>query len=72
MNPINLLNKWFVSIMLALIPLVASAAIPEWEIIPSESSLSFTATQNGAPVKGQFKNLLVRFLLTPVIIKPAR
>lgn len=31
------------------------AAVPTWQIIPSESSLSFTATQNNAPVSGEFK-----------------
>jgi polyisoprenoid-binding protein YceI len=28
---------------------------PTWNIIPTESTLSFTATQNNAPVSGQFK-----------------
>ena len=31
------------------------AAPPEWEMIPTESQLSFTATQNGSPVSGEFK-----------------
>lgn len=31
------------------------AAVPTWQIVPAESSLKFTATQNGAPVSGQFK-----------------
>lgn len=31
------------------------AAVPTWQIIPSESSLTFTATQNNAPVSGEFK-----------------
>ncbi len=30
-------------------------SVPEWTIKPAESSLTFTATQNGAPVSGQFK-----------------
>jgi polyisoprenoid-binding protein YceI len=32
------------------------AAVPTWQIVPNESSLTFTATQNGAPVTGKFKN----------------
>lgn len=28
---------------------------PVWKIVPEKSSLSFAATQNGAPVKGEFK-----------------
>lgn len=32
------------------------ATPPQWEMIPKESQLSFTATQNGSPVNGEFKN----------------
>lgn len=35
-------------------PLVAFADVPSWKIIPNESTLTFTATQNGAPVTGKF------------------
>lgn len=31
------------------------ATVPTWTIVPAKSSLSFTATQNNAPVTGQFK-----------------
>lgn len=42
---------------LFLLPILASlAAVPAWQIIPNESSLTFTATQNGAPVTGEFKD----------------
>ncbi|ERH41466.1 hypothetical protein N751_17020 [Legionella pneumophila str. Leg01/11] len=44
-----------VSGLLVLTPLVTEAAVPQWQIIPEESQLTFTATQNGAPVSGQFK-----------------
>lgn len=30
------------------------AAIPSWAIIPEQSSVTFTATQNNAPIKGKF------------------
>ncbi|WP_065235658.1 YceI family protein [Legionella waltersii] len=33
-----------------------AAEVPLWKIIPDESSLSFTATQNNAPVTGTFKS----------------
>lgn len=46
--------KWFIFLFL-FIPLVAYPAIPTWQIIPSESSISFTGTQNGAPASGSFK-----------------
>lgn len=41
-------------ILLILLPVVSLAAVPSWKIIPDESSLTFTATQNGAPVTGKF------------------
>lgn len=53
MNKINL-NK--ITFVFLLFPLVAFAEVPAWEIIPNESSLTFTATQNGAPVTGKFKD----------------
>lgn len=36
-------------------PLIASAAVPTWEIIPQESKLTFTGIMNGSPVTGEFK-----------------
>lgn len=48
------INKWF-ALCLVFIPFWVKAAVPTWEIIPEKSSLMFTATQNGAPVSGQFK-----------------
>ena len=35
--------------------LTPAAAASVWKIVPDKSSLMFTATQNGAPVKGDFK-----------------
>lgn len=37
-----------------LLPLVAFAEVPSWKIVPDQSSLTFTAIQNGAPVTGTF------------------
>jgi len=53
MNKINLKK---VIIIFLLSPLVAFANVPSWTIVPNESTLTFTATQNGAPVTGQFTN----------------
>lgn len=47
------LKKWLFSSLL-LLPLIAMADVPSWKIVPNESSLSFTATQNDAPVTGKF------------------
>jgi polyisoprenoid-binding protein YceI len=40
---------------LALLPILCQAEVANWEIVPKESTISFTATQNNAPVTGQFK-----------------
>lgn len=48
------LLKWIFT-FLVLLPGICIAAVPVWQIVPNESSLAFTATQNGAPVTGQFK-----------------
>jgi polyisoprenoid-binding protein YceI len=42
-------------ILLALLPAICMATVPAWKIVPNESSLTFSATQNDAPVTGQFK-----------------
>jgi polyisoprenoid-binding protein YceI len=39
-----------------LLPVLAFAQATAWKIVPGESSLTFTATQNGAPVTGTFTN----------------
>lgn len=41
--------------LLALLPAICIAAAPSWQIVPNDSTLTFTATQNGAPVTGKFK-----------------
>jgi len=50
------LKKYLLGLILLFIPTILMAAVPDWKIIPKESSLKFTATQNGAPVSGQFKS----------------
>lgn len=41
--------------ILTIFPLISTADVANWEIVPKESSIHFTATQNGAPVSGKFK-----------------
>jgi len=52
-------------IALAIAPALVRAAIPEWQILPSQSSLSFTGTQNGAPVSGEFKRFTGEISVDP-------
>ncbi len=47
--------RWGIFLLLVAISILAKATPPEWQIDPSQSTLSFTATQNDAPVTGQFK-----------------
>ncbi|RAP35714.1 polyisoprenoid-binding protein [Legionella quinlivanii] len=54
---------------LAMIPLSVKAAPPSWEIVPAESQLIFTATQNGAPVSGEFKHFSGTILVDPADLK---
>lgn len=43
-------------LMLALFfPIISQAAATAWQIVPSKSSLTFTATQNNSSVSGEFK-----------------
>lgn len=53
-----MIQSWFLKTLriffLFLLPIIAHAAIPVWQIIPNASSLTFTGTQNGAPVSGKF------------------
>ncbi len=54
------------ALLYLLLPMISLAAAPVWQIIPSESSLTFTATQNGAPVTGEFKKFTATINFDPV------
>lgn len=41
--------------ILVFVSLMATAGVPAWNIVPNESSINFTATQNNSPVSGTFK-----------------
>ncbi|MBA2709648.1 MAG: YceI family protein [Tatlockia sp.] len=49
----NFKNSLFTYLLL--LPIFSFAEVVSWEMVPKESSLSFTAIQNNAPVTGQFK-----------------
>jgi len=48
-------KKLSFTLLALLLPVICMATLPAWKIVPNESSLTFTATQNDAPVTGQFK-----------------
>lgn len=69
MKAIYNITKCLVSLSLVLMSLFADAATSEWQIIPNQSSLSFTAIQNGAPVSGQFKTFTGEIMVDPANYK---
>lgn len=62
-------NKGLVFLLFILVPILGRAAAPEWQIDPSQSILAFTATQNGAPVTGQFKTFTGEIFVDPANYK---
>ena len=62
---INRSGKWIFTLIISLMPMISLAEASSWEIIPKESSLNFTATQNDAPVKGEFKTFTGKILVDP-------
>lgn len=62
-------NKWLVFLLFTLVPMLGRATPPAWQIDPSQSTLSFTATQNEAPVKGQFKTFTGEIFVDPANYK---
>ncbi len=58
------ITKWLL-LLLALTTSVTLAAVPQWQIIPNESNVTFTGTQNGAPATGNFKKLTGTIVIDP-------
>ncbi len=48
------MKKLLILCLVSIFPMIAHATA--WEIIPKDSSIIFTATQNNSPVAGQFKS----------------
>lgn len=48
-------SQYIFAIFILLLPFICYAAVPSWQILPNESSITFTGTQNGAPASGNFK-----------------
>lgn len=55
--------KFFLIILIIFFPLFAIADIPIWQIVPNESSITFTGVQNNAPATGKFNKFtgLIQF-----------
>lgn len=63
----NTLRRMLPVLLLLLSPalLHAEDAQKRWFVIPPESSITFTATQNNAPIKGSFKDFLFDIRFSP-------
>ncbi|KTD18321.1 YceI family protein [Legionella jordanis] len=61
----NKLMKCFLFSIFFMHSFFSHAALSEWEIIPSESKLTFTAVQNNAPVSGEFKRFSGKIIADP-------
>ena len=58
--------KRFIFLLCWFIPYWVNAdSLPQWEVIPTESNLTFTATQNNAPVTGEFKKFTAEIFVDP-------
>lgn len=52
-------------LLTVLMPVLVKAEVPQWQILPNESHLSFTAIQNDAPVSGKFKTFTGEICFDP-------
>lgn len=59
-------------LMIFLNSLIYASNSPEWEIVPSQSEITFTGTQNGAPVTGRFKKFTGQIFVDPVNYKAGK
>ena len=52
----RIVKKYFLPLLLLLlfVPGIVLALVPTWQIIPNESSITFTGIQNDAPASGKF------------------
>ncbi|MBI2786175.1 MAG: YceI family protein [Legionella longbeachae] len=57
--------KYFFLFMILYAAVANASTLPQWTIVPDESSLSFTATQNNAPVSGSFKHFTGQIFVDP-------
>src|SRR5436190_6055607 len=59
------IKKWMAVFIISSTPFITHAAVPVWQIVPSESSITFTGTQNDAPATGSFKKFTGEISLDP-------
>lgn len=50
-----IIRRLIIAVLIVLFPIISNAA-SVWQISPAKSKIEFKATQNGAPVTGEFKS----------------
>lgn len=68
----NTFQKLAFTLSLLALPAFAEAAVPSWKIVPKDSELSFTAIQNNAPIKGDFKKFTGDISFDPNQLKDSK
>lgn len=61
--------KKILAIWIFIWPVFSFADIPTWQILPQQSSLTFIATQNGAPAAGKFTDFTGDIIFDPAQLK---
>jgi len=67
-----IIKRYLLALLLFLLPIISLAAVPTWQIVPAESSLTFTGTQNGAPASGSFKKFTGDIAFDPNQLKESK
>lgn len=65
-------SKFMFTFTLLALPMFVEAAPPSWKIVSKNSELSFTATQNNAPVKGRFNTFTGEINFDPEHLKGSK
>lgn len=64
----KVLIRFFLVLTLFLPMMAHAVSLPQWNIVSKDSSIIFTATQNGSPVAGQFKNFTGDINFDPALL----
>lgn len=58
--------------ILFLLMFISISTYADWQVVPSKSKLKFTATQNGAPITGEFKSFSGQLKFDPNNLKSSQ
>lgn len=61
-----------ITFLILLVPIIAKAEVPAWQILPNESSITFTGIQNNSPVSGKFKKFTGEIAFDPAQLSASK